>query len=82
MIEIKKECNFYELKSELWSGALDTINAIIENEKTEELMQLLEEIFYEPTEIIRINDFLWFESDFIYEQLEIEEFTENLSMRN
>lgn len=73
MIEIKKECDFYNLKKELWSGAVDTVNTIAENQKTDELMQLLEEIFYEPTEIIQINDFLWFDTEFIYEALEIEE---------
>ena len=69
MIEIKKQCDFSELYAELWSGAVDTVNVIIENEKTNILMELLEEIFREPTEIIKINDFLRFESDYIYEQL-------------
>ena len=73
MIEIKKECDFYSLKRELWSGAVDTVQTIIEKEKTEELMQLLEEIVYEPTDIMKINDFLWFDTEFIYEALEIEE---------
>ena len=83
MIEIKKLCNFYDLKNELWSGALDTMNTIIENQKTDELMRLLEEIFYEPTEIIKINDFMWFDRDYIYEQLGIEEeLTENISIRH
>jgi len=73
MIEIKKQCDFDELRNELWSGAVDTINTITENEKTEELIQLLDEIFYEPTDITKINDFLWFDRDYIYEQLEIDE---------
>ena len=82
MIEIKKQCDFTELYTELWSGAVDMADTVIENAKTEALMQLLEEIFYEPIEITKINDFLWFDSDYIYEQLEIkEELTENLSMR-
>ena len=73
MIEIKKECDFYNLINELWSGAVDTVKTVLENDKTEELMQLLEVIFYEPTEITQINDFLWFNSEFIYETLGIEE---------
>ena len=84
MIEIKKECDFTELYTELWSGAVDTADTIIENGKTEALMQLLEDIFYEPTEITTINDFLWFDNDYIYAQLEIGEYTEteNLSMKH
>ena len=74
MIEIKKECDFYELRNELWSGAIDTVKTIIENDKAEELMRLLEEIFYEPTDIVQINDFLWFDKNFVFEQLEIDEY--------
>ena len=36
-----------------------------------ELMYLLEKLYPEPTDITTINDLLWFESDFIYEQLDI-----------
>jgi len=81
LIEIKKQCDFSELYAELWSGAVDTVNTIIENQKTEALMQLLEELFYEPTDITAINDFLWFDRDYIFEQLEIDDFTENLSLK-
>jgi len=80
MIEIKKQCDFSELYAELWSGAVDTVDTVIENQKANELMQLLEEIFYEPTEITQINDFLWFDSDYVYEQLEIYDLTDELSL--
>ena len=80
MIEIKKECDFYELKAELWSGAVETVNTIIENDKTEELMQLLEDIFYEPTDIVQINDFLWFDDIYIFSMLGIDDLTDDLSM--
>ena len=73
MIGIKKDCDFVELYAELWGGAVDTMETIIENAKTEELMQLLQDIFYEPTDIVKINDFLWFDSDYIFEQLKIDE---------
>ena len=71
MIEIIKSCDIYDLKDEIWSGAVSTVNTIVENEKTDELMRVLEEFFYEPTEIEKINDFLWFDDDFIYETLDI-----------
>ena len=72
MLRIIKDINGFELNAELWSGAVDTLNAIMENDKFQELMELLEELFSEPTEIMTINDFLWFENDFIYEQLDID----------
>ena len=71
MLSIIKGISDYELKNELWSGAVDTMNTIIENNKTDDLMCLLEELFFEPIDITTINDFLWFEDDFIFEELNI-----------
>ena len=34
-------------------------------------MRLLEELYPEPVEIITLNDLLWFEDDFVFEQLGI-----------
>lgn len=72
-MEIKKDYNFNDLKNNSWSGAVDTLETIEENEKEEELMTLLENTFEDvPTET-EVNDFLWFEDDFIFEELGIKE---------
>ena len=72
-MEIKKDYDFYDLKQNSWSGAIDTLETIEENEKEEELMTLLENTFEDvPTET-EVNDFLWFENNFIFEQLGIKE---------
>lgn len=72
-MEIKKDYNFDDLKENSWSGAIDTLKTIEENEKEEELMQLLELTFENvPTET-EVNDFLWFDDDFIFKELGIEE---------
>ena len=71
-MEIKKDYDFEDLKRNSWSGAIDTLETIEENEKEEELMQLLEYTFEDvPTET-EVNDFLWFDYDFIFEELGIE----------
>lgn len=71
-MEIKKDHNFNDLKKNSWSGAIDTLETIEENEKEEELMTLLENTFEDvPTET-EVNDFLWFDDDFIFEELGIE----------
>ena len=72
MLSVIKDINDWELKSELWSGALDRLDIIIKNDKLQELMCLLEELYPEPVDITTINDLLWFEEDFIFEQLGIE----------
>lgn len=76
-MEVKKEItDFYELKRNSWSGALDTLKDIERAGKEDNLMQLLEEVFADrgetPTET-EVNDFLWFESEFIYENVGLNE---------
>jgi hypothetical protein len=57
-----------------WSGGLDTLNTIKEHDKIDDLEYLLEELFYNktPTET-EINDFLWFDDGYIFDQLNIRE---------
>mgnify|MGYP001625239581 FL=1 len=72
MISVKKELSFEDLKHECWCGAIDTLQKIEEG-KEDELMELLQEVFADiPTET-EINDFLWFEDSYIYENLGIKE---------
>lgn len=72
-MEIKKEIsNFWELKENSWSGALDTLKDIENADKEDELMQLLEDVFADREEVpteTDVNDFLWFEREYIYENV-------------
>ncbi|MCL2106228.1 MAG: hypothetical protein FWH26_04095 [Oscillospiraceae bacterium] len=72
-MSIVKEISAFELRDTLWSGALDTLETIVENDKLQELMGLLEELYPEPVDITTINDLLWFDDDFIFEQLSIQQ---------
>ena len=72
MLTIKKEIDFNDLKNMVWSGAVDTIQRIEDEQKQDSLMDLLNEVFLEELpDITEINDYLWFESDDIYECLGI-----------
>ena len=74
-MEIRKEINgFYELADMVWSGAVDTIADIQDANKENEFMNFLEMIFCEevPTDT-EINDFIWFERDYIYENIGLTE---------
>jgi hypothetical protein len=57
---------------EFWSGAENTIQTVKENDKMSELGQHIEEVFegMDPTET-DINDYVWFQSDEIFEALGI-----------
>ena len=70
---IKKDYGFTALKDNSWAGAVVTLKAIEEAGKEEELMDLLKELFNEetPPGETEVNDFLWFDTDFIFETLGI-----------
>lgn len=74
-MEIKESYGFSDLENRCWSGAIDTLKTIRDNDKEEELMQLLEiETFSdEIPSITEVNDFLWFEDEYIFEALGINE---------
>ena len=74
-MEIRKEINgFYELADMVWSGAVDTIADIQNANKENEFMDLIEAIFCNelPTDT-EVNDFIWFERDYIYENIGLTE---------
>jgi len=73
MLSIVKEVNVSELREELWSGALETLEIIVQEEKLQDLMSLLEDLYPEPVDITTINDLFWFEEIFLFEQLGIGE---------
>lgn len=70
---IKQDMDFNDLMNNCWSGAIDTLKTIEEHDKEEELMQLLEDAFDECPDITRINDYLWFSDEDIFECLGISE---------
>lgn len=76
-MEIKKEINgFYELADMVWSGAVDTIADIQNANKENEFMDFLEMIFMDREELptdTEVNDFIWFERDYIYENIGLTE---------
>jgi len=55
---------------EAWSGGEDTLKVLTEKGDCEAVESLIEEAFYsEPPTETDVNDFLWFERDFIAESL-------------
>ena len=56
-----------------WSGAKDTKETILHNNKGDEFDRLIEELYPDGLSETSLNDLLWFESDWIFEQLGISE---------
>lgn len=74
-MEIKTEINgFYELADMVWSGAVYTIADIQNANKENEFMNFLEMIFCDDTPTdTEVNDFIWFERNYIYENIGLTE---------
>ena len=60
-----------------WSGAVSTWEKIDEANKVSDLEFLLEELYPEGITDIQLNDLLWFESDWLFAQLDIEDLEED-----
>ena len=54
-----------------WSGAVDTKQTILENDKAEEFEGLIEDCYPDGLTETQLNDILWFDSDWVYETLGI-----------
>ena len=70
-MKISKEMNLRNF--EAWSGAKNTLNKLIEIDKCEELETVLEDLYPEGMTETQLNDILWFDVEWIYETLGIEE---------
>ena len=69
-MEIKNEYSFYNLVNACWSGAEDTLKTVEEYGYEDELMNFLESYYGDeiPT-MTEVNDLLWFEDEWIFEQI-------------
>lgn len=75
MVKIQMELDFSDLQKQCWSGAIQTLEVINSNNLEEEFMSYLEEALFmgELPTMTELNDYLWFDADQIFEDLEINE---------
>lgn len=59
-----------------WQGAVSTYDTIVEENKLDDLDFLLEELFPEVISEGQLNDILWFESDWVFAKLGINNMVE------
>ena len=67
---------FYELdlkKFDEWSGAIYTLDRLRKEGLCEQLEFILEDLFQDGMSQTELTDLLWFDSDWIYESLEIDD---------
>ena len=69
---MKVSTHIYPHEFEAWAGAIETLRIIREAGKEEEFDSYAEEIFYDGVDETQFNDWLWFDADYILEDLGIE----------
>jgi hypothetical protein len=70
-MKIVSEISISEFQS--WSGAKDTQKRILEENKENEFDRLIEDLYPDGLTDTQLNDILWFEEEWVFEQLGIEE---------
>ena len=70
-MKITSEMSLKNFKA--WSGAKDTLNKLIELDKCDELEFILDDLYPDGLTDTQLNDLLWFDDEWIYETLGIEE---------
>ena len=70
-MKITSEISLKNFKA--WSGAKDTLNKLIELDKCDELEFILDDLYPDGLSDTQLNDILWFDDEWVYEILGIEE---------
>ena len=61
------------LSFDAWSGAKETKETIVQNNKADDFDSLIEELYPDGLSETDLNDLLWFDDAFIFEALGIRE---------
>ena len=70
-MKVYQEISIRDFKA--WSGAVDTKDKIIANDKEDEFDALIEEFYPDGIDETQLNDILWFSDIWVLESLGIEE---------
>lgn len=70
-VTTSNDMDFDDIYQNSWSGAVDTLNTISNEGKEDDLMELLDELYPDGVDEIELNDFLAFEDDYIFQNLDI-----------
>lgn len=71
-VTTSNDMDFDDIYQNSWSGAVDTLNTISNEGKEYDLMELLDELYPDGVDETELNDFLAFEDDYIFQNLDID----------
>jgi hypothetical protein len=70
-VTTSNDMDFDDIYQNSWSGAVDTLNTVLDEGKEDDLMELLDELYPDGVDENDLNDFLWFDDDYIFNELGI-----------
>lgn len=71
-VTTSNDMDFDDIYQNSWSEAVDTLNTISNEGKEDDLMELLDELYPDGVDEIELNNFLAFEADYIFQNLDID----------
>lgn len=71
-VTTSNDMDFDDIYQNSWSGAVDTLNTISNEGKEDDWMELLDELYPDGVDETELNDFLAFEDDYIFQNLDID----------
>lgn len=71
-VTTSNDMDFDDIYQNSWGGAVDTLNTISNEGKEDDLMELLDELYPDGVDETELNDFLAFEDDYIFQNLDID----------
>ena len=70
-VTTSNDMSFGDIYRNAWNGAVDTLNTVLDEGKEDDLMELLDELYPDGVDETHLNDFLWFDDDYIFNELGI-----------
>lgn len=71
-VTTSNDMDFDDIYQNSWSGAVDTLNIVLDEDKENDLMELLDIVYPDGVDETELNDFLAFEDDYIFQNLDID----------
>lgn len=71
-VTTSNDMDFDDIYQNSWSEAVDTLNTISNEGKEDDLMELLDELYPDGVDETKLNNFLAFEDDYIFQNLDID----------
>lgn len=71
-VTTSNDWDFDDIQNNAWGNATNTLEEVQNHEKENDLMELLDELYPDGVDETELNDFLAYEDDYIFQNLDID----------